>query len=835
MAPTFEIEDARGRRSVRAADFPLPVGGNGSSGSGGGDGGTGIELPGIPNVVAWLGLDQGDLFVQPEGKAEVRIDGGTVDGSRWLRAGDVVGLGASRLRVEASREGLLLRVETPDGAEADDAAPSAPRLRPPSTPAPSSAPRPSVPQPSSPVLRPVEFRPARLGSQAPPSRRRFGAWHLLALLFFAALGVVAFFLFTARSVAVIVEPPPDVMAIEGGAQLSLGGRLLLRSGEYQLRASKAGYRDLEASLEVGSAANQDFRFTLEKLPDRLSVVALGSDGPLAGARVRIDGEAVGETPLAQVELEEGEHTVLVEAPRYGPYLETLEVEGGGNAVEVEAVLEPRWARIAFGSEPVGARLRVDGEVLGQTPLEVELEEGLRRYELVRAGYKPHRGSLEVVALEDAAVGPIRLRPSDGNLVISSEPAGATVTVDGTFRGRTPFDLFLAPGRIYELRFSLVGHGPVERSVAVRSGASEQVDVVLEPRLGKVQISAFPPGAELFVDGEARGPADGQVLELPTARTYRLEVKKAGYVAFRREVTPLDGVVQSIEAHLDSEAEAREKAIRPVVETTEGHRLLLIQPGRLQMGASRREPGRRANETLRQVELSRRFYIAAHEITNEQFARYRPNHDSGFVSGQSLSIEDRPVVQITWQDAARYCNWLSRKEGLEPAYVDHADTLVPVEPMTQGYRLPTEAEWAWVARYGPGGGPRKYPWGDSLPVPSGAGNLADASAEGVVSGVLKDYRDGYAATSPVGAFGADDRGLFDLGGNVAEWVHDVYAIRPSMVGGVEKDPMGAGTGEFHVIRGPSWMHSSITELRLSYRDYGKDPRPDLGFRIVRYAE
>jgi hypothetical protein len=53
--------------------------------------------------------------------------------------------------------------------------------------------------------------------------------------------------------------------------------------------------------------------------------------------------------------------------------------------------------------------------------------------------------------------------------------------------------------------------------------------------------------------------------------------------------------------------------------------------------------------------------------------------------------------------------------------------------------------------------------------------------------------------------------------------------------VFKDPLGPTEGELHVIRGSSWMDSSISELRLTYRDYGTDARPDLGFRIARYLE
>ncbi len=70
--------------------------------------------------------------------------------------------------------------------------------------------------------------------------------------------------------------------------------------------------------------------------------------------------------------------------------------------------------------------------------------------------------------------------------------------------------------------------------------------------------------------------------------------------------------------------------------------------------------------------------------------------------------------------------------------------------------------------------------------------------------------------------------------MAEWMHDVYTIYASGEA-VAKDPTGPDDGEFHVIRGSSWMDSSVSELRLTYRDYGNSPRPDVGFRIARYAE
>jgi len=96
-----------------------------------------------------------------------------------------------------------------------------------------------------------------------------------------------------------------------------------------------------------------------------------------------------------------------------------------------------------------------------------------------------------------------------------------------------------------------------------------------------------------------------------------------------------------------------------------------------------------------------------------------------------------------------------------------------------------------------------------------------------------YDDGFAVTAPVASFQPDAQGFYDLGGNVAEWVHDVYDIRPPGGEGPARDPKGPAAGELHVIRGASWMHSTVTELRLTFRDYGAEARPDVGFRIARY--
>jgi formylglycine-generating enzyme required for sulfatase activity len=340
-------------------------------------------------------------------------------------------------------------------------------------------------------------------------------------------------------------------------------------------------------------------------------------------------------------------------------------------------------------------------------------------------------------------------------------------------------------------------------------------------------------AELMVDGQSRGAAD-QTLRL-TSVPHEIEIRKPGFESVRQTVIPRPGFPQAIRVTLRTEEEARVAERLEIIESPQGPRLRLVRPGRFQMGASRREPGRRANETLREVELTRAYYLGVTEVTNREFREFLQTHRSGQAGSQSLDQDDYPVVRVGWEQAARYCNWLSERASLPRAYVERNGRLVGVRPMTTGYRLPSEAEWVWVARYAGGEGEQKYPWGEALPVEAGSGNYADEAASGLINETLSGYSDGFAATAPVDSFEPNALGIFNLGGNVAEWVHDLYTIYSGGTESVQRDPLGPDDGTYHVIRGSSWMDATITELRWSFRDYGDKPRADVGFRIARYAD
>lgn len=688
------------------------------------------------------------------GANDVACNGTRVATSRWLRDGDVVSVAATRVRIAAAENGLRLRVEHAAG-----------RARPAPSPSPDSR-REAVGH--DPVLRPVEFRPlaSRRGS-AGPTRPRWGS--LLVPLGVLPLLVLVWYVFTARSVLVQVQPAPDRFELSGGVlRPTIGGRYLLLPGSYAVRAAAEGHRELDVTIDVGSEPRQTFEFELERLPGRLRIDA----GDVEGAVVAVGGEP--PAPLtAPLELESGPHTLRVSADGYAELVTEVVVEGGGAT---------------------------------QT-LEVELE-----------------------ALPPRASPAERPRPTTGQVHLDSQPPGAAVTVDGEFRGETPLALEAAPGAEHVVVVSKPGHEPATLRLTLRPGEERRESVALEPRLGTVTVEAQPPDAELLVDGEPRGRV-GQTLEL-TAEPHEIVVRREGYDTHTTTITPRPGVPQALRVRLTN-PEQRLAELPDRIEGPNGHVMVLVRGGRLVMGAPRREAGRRANEVERDVVLTRPYFVGIAEVTNDQFRVFRPEHRSGEAEGTSLEAGHHPVVRVSWEDAAAYCNWLSGLAGLPPAYVDREGELSPVVPPNDGYRLPTEPEWAWAARGGGTSGLLKYPWGDTLPVPDGAGNYADASAQPLLARTLPDYDDGYPVTAPVDAFQPSARGLFNMGGNVSEWVQDYYGVDPGS-SEPEPDPRGPADGQYHVIRGASYLDSTISDLRLSRRDYGKGPLPDVGFRIARSA-
>ena len=646
----------------------------------------------------------------------------------------------------------------------------------------------------------------------------------------AVLGVVAWVLFTSQSVRFETDPAmPDQIALSGGwLRLPLGDRYLVRPGNYTVRLDTEGYYPATRRFEVTSSEAVTVR--LEQVPLPGTVIVLSdSETP---ALVEFDDEEVGVTPLNISGVTPGRYRLRVSADAYLPWEDSIEVVGRALEQTVAVQLVPAYARVHVESTPPGASVLSGEAIVGETPGVARVPEGRQTISVVLDGYKPADIPIAVLADTDVELEPVTLEKADGELTVTTRPSGANVTVDGRYRGQSPVRIALAPNTEYVIGLSKAGYGRTSRKVRVGAAEGQTLDVDLSARNGEIELTVMPDDATVYVNGRALA-GGSRKLTLP-ASPHRIEVRRDGFETWRRTLTPRPGFPQRVAVRLRTADEARVAGITQTLTSSQGQVLRYVDPGEFRMGASRRERGRRANETLRNVRLTRAYYLGTREITNQEFQQFKPNHDSGADVAVVLNGNKNPVANVTWREAAEFCNWLSKKDGLTPVYEEKFGRLVARRPTPDGYRLPTEAEWAWAARYQGGKGYLKFPWGGDLPPKEDSGNYADQSAAELVPTVLPGYDDGFAATAPVAKFSANAAGLHDMGGNVAEWMHDYYEVFTPDSSRVWTDPEGPELAKHNVIRGSGWRHASETALRFSFRDFGSDPRPDVGFRIARNA-
>jgi formylglycine-generating enzyme required for sulfatase activity len=207
-----------------------------------------------------------------------------------------------------------------------------------------------------------------------------------------------------------------------------------------------------------------------------------------------------------------------------------------------------------------------------------------------------------------------------------------------------------------------------------------------------------------------------------------------------------------------------------------------------------------------------FYMDIYEVTNAQYQECVAASNCTFPgSSRSLTraayydnpeFADYPVVWVTHEQAKTYCEW---REA----------------------RLPSEAEWEKAAR---GTDARLYPWGNSLE--SGEGNFCDVNC--TLQWANTNFDDGFTDTSPVGSFpaGISPYGLYDMGGNVNEWIEDWYSA-DYYASSPRTDPTGPESGNSHVIRGGSF-HTPGQGLRTTARPLSEPSAEHIGFRCAASA-
>ncbi len=770
-----------------------------------------IRLPEGRAIEAHIADSRGHLFLQPaNGSSAIYHNDNHITASAWIKSGDHIRIADSMLHFHISGDRLEIRLSS--ALETVLVPPTSATSYPPE----SGKKQKKLPR-TSPEVR------------QPEKNKRI---YYLTGGIFLLLIIAAVFVLMARSVEVSVEPTAEKFAISGFPPVfRFGSHYLALKGEYTVLASRSGYRDLNETITVRGNDQNRFTFTLQKLPGSVDVTCTPEK-----AEVFIDNVPVGTTPLAGLEITAGEHQLCLVKEGFLPIKQVVEIEGLGRKQNFTFELQPDQGKITVISNPSGAVVFAGETELGTTPLSRELPSGTYILTLRKKGFSPAEIKIEIAGGGIYTPETITLSPAPATVLVKSTPTGAMLFVDGIFKGTTPITLSLEGGKLQTISLTHPGYQEKKTRLSLDPGTSRELSFTMPPEYGIVFVAVEPANSRLLVDGRPHnGPATGR-LRLTTTR-HILTIKAQGYKTVKHEVTPDKTHSRQVNIRLEPVAvlPAAKTAARKERMSASGHQMIRLEPAVFTMGASRREPGRRANEQLRQVKITRPFYLSVREVTNDQFRRFKPGHRSGTTGGKTFDGGSQPVVMISWEDAVRYCNWLSKREGLKPYYREENATMTAVIPATNGYRLPFEAEWAYAARVAGRAKPARYPWDGNFPPETKNGNYADESAREILTMVIKNYNDGYPVTAPVASFPANQGGFHDLGGNVSEWCYDFYA--PNNISGTdgrEIDPTGPATGTHHVVKGSSWRDSTITELRLSYRTYSRSPENDIGFRLARNA-
>jgi formylglycine-generating enzyme required for sulfatase activity len=268
---------------------------------------------------------------------------------------------------------------------------------------------------------------------------------------------------------------------------------------------------------------------------------------------------------------------------------------------------------------------------------------------------------------------------------------------------------------------------------------------------------------------------------------------------------------------------------------------LIPAGTFTMGSPVDEPDRRSDETQHQVTLSKDFYMGKYPVTQWEWYAVTETFD-GFGWGDGKLYKNNvPVIWVSWYDAIEFCNKLSMLEGLNPVYSLNGETApdkwetngfdswkdVEMLSDTNGYRLPTEAEWEYACRAGTS---TVFNWGTNQ-ITTDQANY-DGSEMPYNGSPVGLYRNGL---TPVWGFTPNAWGLYNMHGNVEEYCWDRYG-EDYYENSPELDPQGPASGDYRVSRGGSWYVYGLL-LRSACR-FSRDPdgwSNDQGFRLVRSAE
>ncbi|MDD4157342.1 MAG: formylglycine-generating enzyme family protein, partial [Candidatus Cloacimonetes bacterium] len=371
------------------------------------------------------------------------------------------------------------------------------------------------------------------------------------------------------------------------------------------------------------------------------------------------------------------------------------------------------------------------------------------------------------------------------------PANAQVFVNRELASNSN-RLELVPG-VYMIEIKADKHQSQTETIEVKLGDNIRKNYTLQAMKGTLLLTVNPVDTktELYLDNKLIRTVTGSVRVSDLfVGDYILKCSASGHKSKDFKVSIIENEAKEFNIILDKGPDVPEG-------------MVYVEGGTFQMGSN---SGDSDEKPVHSVTVSS-FYIGKYEVTQKQWTEVMGSNPADFKG------DNRPVESISWYQAVEFCNKLSQKEGLTPAYTFNGRN-VTCNWNANGYRLPTEAEWEFAAR---GGNKSKgFTYAGS--------NSIDEVAW---------YYSNSGKTQPVGTKKANELGIYDMSGNVWEWCWDWKASYSS---GAKTNPSGPDSGSSRVLRGGCWGNYA----RICHSAYRSDYYPDLsnysyGFRLLRSSE
>lgn len=609
----------------------------------------------------------------------------------------------------------------------------------------------------------------------------------------------------------------DIAVTRGAALILSGGRLLPITPSIGVVVSSRGHRSKSIDLEYQDLGREINVVSLQLLPIEVKFIA---DRQLVFPRWYVQDLLVSEREQAVMELKPGTYELRLSADNIETTAQLINIPIE-EKVEIRIGSSPLLSSLTINTTPPGALVQINGTYKGRAPLILTEEIALVDIDLSLDGYLPVSEGLNLTefSLGEEKIYPltektrpvqVRLNPEGGIFILN----GQTINTPQSL-----IDLSVLSDSVIE--YTKSGY---ERKRVVVTTAETNIDIQLVPQFALLEIFSEPQAiAYLGLNELGITPIAISLL----AGEYNLTLKLEDYEEINRSINviPYEGV--TIRETLESTFDYRYRISPDYYENSIDIGLHKFSGLRFMLGAPRNERGQRANEIQKNVGFNRSFYMSDKEISVRDFTKFDPT-----VSGD----QENSISSISWNQAALFCNWLSLNEGFSPFYLVDGSIVVGVNENSIGYRLPTEAEWEFVAKYVNKGDPSIFTWGDDYEVGNDAGNIADVSAADIAVRNIATYNDGHKNVASSGSFAREASGMYDLSGNLSEFTNDLYSISPLDSNQLRIDYMGAAAGTQRVIKGSNYLSANWTELRASFRE-PIDPyeaRPDIGFRISRYV-